>query len=121
MQMRAAEMQELVEREYRRFYSWPRIVKAAIQGAFTRFRTFTEPQRARLRELPAGKRFARWLRIHSEYKFTPAIFLAMGRRRLHDMIADPAYRDFLVRLQSTQASEHVHTGESEMSETAMSH
>ena len=42
------EMQSLVERAYRRFYSIRRIVGAALSGAFLRFRRLTAQQRAYL-------------------------------------------------------------------------
>jgi len=105
IQMRAAEMQVLVEREYRRFYSVPRIVRAALEGAFLRFRTLSHAQRTALRELPAGRRLTKWLRFHAEYKFAPAAFLAIGRKRVRDILADPGYAEFVERLQSMQITE----------------
>lgn len=106
LRMRAEEMQRLVEREYRRFYSIPRIIRAALEGTFVRFRRLTQGQHAELRSLPLGRRFTKWLRFHAEYKFGPVAFLAIGRKRVHDIIKDQHYADFLNRLQAvTQVAE----------------
>ncbi len=105
MQMRAAEMQQLVEREYRRFYSARRIVAAALNGAFVRFRRLTEGQRAALRALPVSRRIRTWLWFHAEYKFGPVAFLALGRRRVREILRDPGYQEFVERLRSLHPSE----------------
>jgi len=105
VRMHAAEMQRLVEREYRRFYSTRRIVGAALNGAFVRFRTLTEGQRAALRALPMAKRLKTWLWFHAEYKFGPVAFLALGRKRVREILRDPGYLSFRERLQSLQAAE----------------
>jgi len=102
LKMRAADMQRLVEREYRRFYSVRRIVGAAVEGALLRFRTLTDGQRAVLRQLPVSRRVAQWLRFHAEYKFAPVAFLAIGRKRVYDILKDPGYAAFVSRLQDVQ-------------------
>jgi radical SAM superfamily enzyme YgiQ (UPF0313 family) len=101
LKMRAADMQRLVEREYRRFYSLRRIVASALDGTFVRFRTLTEGQRAILRELPTSRRIAKWIRFHAEYKYGPVVFLAIGRKRIRDIQRDPGYTAFIERLQTT--------------------
>ena len=105
LKMRAEEMQHLVEREYRRFYSTRRIVGAALQGAFVRFRTLTEGQRAVLRDLPFRRRIAKWFRFHIEYKFAPVAFLAVGHTRARRMLRDAGYAAFVDRLQFVQVAE----------------
>jgi anaerobic magnesium-protoporphyrin IX monomethyl ester cyclase len=105
LRMRAEEMQRLVEREYRRFYSTRRIVGAALKGTFVRFRRLTAGQRSLLRDLPVGRRIKTWFRFHVEYKFGPVAFLAIGHRRLRKMILDPGHAAFLGRLQTVQVSE----------------
>jgi anaerobic magnesium-protoporphyrin IX monomethyl ester cyclase len=105
LKMRAGEMQSLVEREYRRFYSVRRIVGAALEGVFVRFRKLTEGQRDMLRELPVGRRIAKWLSFHAEYKFGPVAFLAIGRNRVRKMLADPTYAAFTSRLETLPHTE----------------
>jgi radical SAM superfamily enzyme YgiQ (UPF0313 family) len=96
--MPAARMQDLVTREYRRFYSMRRVVAAALRGTFLRFRRLTEAQRAHLAQLEGRRRLRAWLRFHVEYKFAPVAFLAIGRRRVRAFMRDPDYARFLARL-----------------------
>jgi anaerobic magnesium-protoporphyrin IX monomethyl ester cyclase len=100
LKMRASEMQQLVVREYRRFYSKRRIVAAALEGTFVRFRRLSEGQRAMLRELPVRRRIRKWLRFHAEYKFAPVAFLAVGHKRIREILNDPGYAAFLNRLET---------------------
>lgn len=101
LRMGAEEMQRLVEREYRRFYSIPRIVGAALEGTFVRFRRLTKGQHDILRSLPLRQRFSRWVRFHAEYKFSPVAFLAIGRKRVREMLNDQHYAAFMERLRTT--------------------
>ncbi len=98
--MDAAEMQDLVVKEYQRFYSTRRVVAAALHGTFVRFRRLSEAQRAHLRQLEPGRRLRRWLRFHIEYKYAPVAFLAIGRQRVKKVMSDPVYADFVARLRS---------------------
>jgi hypothetical protein len=84
-----------VERAYRRFYSLPRIVAAAVRGALGRFRRLGEAQRAELALMPLRKRVASWAWLHVQYKFAPTSFLAEGRRRIREFMRDPEYRTYL--------------------------
>jgi radical SAM superfamily enzyme YgiQ (UPF0313 family) len=93
-------MQELVVREYRRFYSTRRVVAAALRGAFLRFRRLSEAQRAYLSRFRFGHRLGWWMRFHFEYKFAPVGFLAIGRRRIREFMRDPAYSRYRARLRS---------------------
>jgi len=96
--MTAAQMQAQVERAYRRFYSLPRIVAAALRGALGRFRLLGEAQRAELARMPLRERVASWVWFHVQYKFAPTSFLAEGRRRIRDFMRDPEYRAYLETL-----------------------
>jgi radical SAM superfamily enzyme YgiQ (UPF0313 family) len=96
--MSPAEMQALVTREYRRFYSVWRVVMAALSGAFLRFRRLTSAQRDYLARLAPRRRLRAWLRFHVEYKFAPVAFLATGRRRVRAFMRDPDYARYLARL-----------------------
>jgi radical SAM superfamily enzyme YgiQ (UPF0313 family) len=96
--MPASKMQEQVERVYRRFYSLPRIVAAALRGAFGRFRRLSDAQRTQLARLPVRERIASWAWLHVQYKFAPASFLAQGRSRLRAFMRDPEYRTYLEML-----------------------
>jgi radical SAM superfamily enzyme YgiQ (UPF0313 family) len=98
--MSAATMQAHVFEAYRRFYSTPRIVSAALRGAFGRFRRLNEAQRAYLSAKPLGQRFKAWLRMAVVYKFAPVGFLAVGRRRMRELMDDADYATYLGRLQS---------------------
>ncbi|MDH4140633.1 MAG: B12-binding domain-containing radical SAM protein, partial [Coriobacteriia bacterium] len=93
------EMQHLVVREYRRFYSLRRIVTTAIKGAFGRFRRLSEPQRAWLRQQKGWRRRLWWrMRMEIEYRFAATSFLAIGRKRVRAILADPGYAAFVERL-----------------------
>jgi radical SAM superfamily enzyme YgiQ (UPF0313 family) len=96
-------MQESIAREYRCFYSWRRVVGAAVVGLLMRNRTVNRAQRTYLRGLGAGRRFGQWLRFQAEYRFAPAAFLATGRRRIRDLMNDQAYAEYLRRLQALDA------------------
>jgi radical SAM superfamily enzyme YgiQ (UPF0313 family) len=96
--MSPSKMQEQVERVYRRFYSVPRIVAAALRGTFGRFRRLGQAQRAELARMPLRKRIASWVWLHVQYKFAPTGFLAEGRRRIRDFMRDPEYRSYLETL-----------------------
>ncbi len=93
--MTAAQMQGHVERAYRRFYSLPRIVAAAVRGALGRFRRLGEAQLAELARMPLRERAASWAWLHVQYKFAPTSFLAEGRRRIREFMRDPEYRTYL--------------------------
>ena len=93
------EMQLLVLRAYRRFYSIRRIVGTALSGTFLRFRRLTAQQRAHLATLGFKDRVRSWARFHIQYKFAPVSFLAMGRKRVHAFLRDAAYARYNVRLQ----------------------
>jgi len=100
LKMHASEMQQLVLREYRRFYSKRRIVAAALQGTFVRFRRLSQGQRAMLRDLPVWRRAGAWLRMHASYKYAPVAFLTVGYKRVQVVLNDPDYAAFLRRLES---------------------
>ncbi len=97
--MTPAQMQANVVAAYRRFYSLPRLVWAAVRGFFGRFRRLTEAQRAYLAEMPLRQRIAMWARLHLAYKFAQVGFLAVGRRRVRDFLRDPDYARYLELLQ----------------------
>jgi anaerobic magnesium-protoporphyrin IX monomethyl ester cyclase len=99
-QMSAEEMQALVVREYRRFYSTWRVVTAALSGAFLRFRRLDRGQRAYVRQVGGLRRLRRWLQLHIEYKFAPVAFRATGWARLRTMLRDPDYSAFLGRVRN---------------------
>ncbi|MFA5844531.1 MAG: radical SAM protein [Coriobacteriia bacterium] len=96
--MAPVEMQGLVVEEYRRFYSSGRVVAAALRGAFARFRRLTEGQRESLARMRFPQRVKSWVRLHFEYKFAPVSFLAIGHRRIREMLRDPGYLGFEARL-----------------------
>lgn len=96
--MAADEMQQRIAREYRRFYSWGRIVRSALAGTFLRFRRTTAAQRAYLAQLSGGARLRKWLRFQVEYKYAPVSFLYIGRRRVREILKAPDYGAFLERL-----------------------
>jgi radical SAM superfamily enzyme YgiQ (UPF0313 family) len=98
VQMSAREMQELVGREYRRFYSRARIVREALRATFVRHRRLTAAQRATVATLAGWERFKTWVRFHAQYTFAPTAFLAIGRRRIRDVMRDPAFVEYLARL-----------------------
>ena len=97
-QMSAEEMQGLVLREYRRFYSTWRVVTAALSGAFLRFRRLGSGQRAYVREARGIQRLRRWMRLHVEYKFAPVAFRATGWARIRSALRDPEYTAYLARV-----------------------
>jgi hypothetical protein len=101
-QMPAEEMQALVLREYRRFYSARRVVTAALSGAFLRFRRLGRGQRAYVRQVRGVRRLRRWFRLHIEYKFAPVAFRVTGWARVRALLRDPAYVEFLARLRSLE-------------------
>jgi len=99
--MVAWEMQDLVVREYKRFYSVRRIVASALAGAFIRSRRLGAAQREWLREKRGWRRRLWWrVRLHIEYKFAPVSFLAIGRRRIKRILSDPAYSSYIDRLRA---------------------
>jgi radical SAM superfamily enzyme YgiQ (UPF0313 family) len=98
--MAPKELQELVIREYRRFYSAGRIVGAALRGTFGRFRRLTEAQHRLLAGLRPLQRLRAWAWFHVQYKFAPVGFLAIGHKRVRQMLRDPGYDDYLSRLDS---------------------
>ena len=101
--MMPVQMQELVAREYRRFYSVRRIVVAALTGTFGRFRVLGVSQREWLRAQRGWRRRLYWrLRLGIEYKYAPVSFLAIGRRRVRKILADPSYADFVERLRALE-------------------
>jgi hypothetical protein len=100
LQMAPAEMQALVAREYRRFYSRRRTVAAALKGTFFRYRRLSEAQRAFLERLRLRDRLKWWTRFHVEYKYAPTSFLAIGRRRIREFMADQEYQAYTARLKS---------------------
>jgi hypothetical protein len=102
--MQPWEMQALVTREYRDFYSVSRVVAAALRGVFLRFHRLSVAQREHLARLAPGRRLRQWLRYHVEYKFAPVAFLATGRSRVRAFMRDPDYADFLERLGRPQGA-----------------
>jgi radical SAM superfamily enzyme YgiQ (UPF0313 family) len=98
--MQPGEMQKLVTREYERFYSAGRIVAAALRGTFLRFRRLSEGQRAYLSYMSPLRRLRWWFKFHFEYKFAPVGFLAVGHRRIRQMMHDSSYSQFNSRLGS---------------------
>lgn len=102
-QMPAEEMQALVLREYRRFYSARRVVAAALSGAFLRFRRLGGGQRAYVQQVRGIRRLRRWLRLHIEYKFAPVAFRATGWARVRTLLHDPDYAEFLTRVRNLGA------------------
>jgi radical SAM superfamily enzyme YgiQ (UPF0313 family) len=98
--MLPAEMQDLVLHAYKRFYSSGRVVAAALRGTFARFRRLTEPQRRYLRQLRLRERIRQWAWFQIEYKYAPVGFLEIGRRRMREMLVDPAYVSYEARIRS---------------------
>jgi radical SAM superfamily enzyme YgiQ (UPF0313 family) len=101
LKMAPAEMQALVGREYRRFYSRRRTVAAALKGTFFRYRRLSGAQRAFLDRLRLRDRIRWWARFHVEYKYAPTSFLAIGRRRIREFMADQEYQAYTARLKSS--------------------
>jgi len=97
--MAPGEMQELVLKAYRRFYSIRRIVGSALAGTFLRFRRLSEAQRVYLKNLGLRRRLKMWMRFHIEYKYAPVSFLAIGRQRVRAFLRDPDYLAYNSRLQ----------------------
>lgn len=97
--MSPRQMQEAVLREYRRFYSSARVRAAFWRGLLLRHRLLSPAQRAYLRELRPIQRLRAWMWFHLEFKFSPWMFLRIGRRRVLEFLADADYRDYLGRLE----------------------
>jgi len=95
------EMQRFVIKEYRRFYSFWRVVLSALKGTFLRHRFLGEAHRAHLARLKLPRRIDEWLRLHVAYKYAPTSFLAIGRKRIHAFMRDPEYLSYMERLRST--------------------
>ncbi len=91
-------MQGFMAREYKRFYSMRRVVAAAVGGVFARNRMLNSAQRVYMHGLGARKRVYWWLRFQAEYRFAPATFLAIGRKRVREFMRDPDYAEYLRRL-----------------------
>jgi anaerobic magnesium-protoporphyrin IX monomethyl ester cyclase len=104
LKMPAEEMQVLVVREYRKFYSAARIAAAALRGAFLRFRLLDRGQRAYLRQVRGIRRLKLWARLHFEYKFAPVAFIATGRSRVKKMLKDAEYAAYLERVRQLSAA-----------------
>ena len=102
--MTPSQMQEAIAREYRRFYSLRRIIAAALAGVFVRNRFMTSAQRAYLRGLDGWRRVREWAWFQAQYRFAPAAFIAVGRRRIREFMHDPDYAGYLERL-GTMGSE----------------
>jgi radical SAM superfamily enzyme YgiQ (UPF0313 family) len=104
LRMAPREMQDLVAREYKRFYSVRRMVYAAVRDTFARHRRLSQSQRAFLARLDVRQRFKWWTRFHVEYKYAPTSFLAIGRRRIKDFMRDREYAEYVHRLDSMGGS-----------------
>jgi len=92
------QMQRVVTREYRRFYSRIRIARAFLNGLLLRYRRLGEGQRIYLRSLRPWRRVREWAWMHLEFKFAPWEMLRVGRRRVVEFMHDPDYNDYLARL-----------------------
>lgn len=97
--MTARQMQEVVLDEYQAFYSRLRIVKAALAGAFLRFRRLGEGHWRYLHSLPPMLRFRQWAWMHVQYKFAPVAVLVTGRRRVLAFMRDAEYAEYLSTLE----------------------
>lgn len=91
----AREMQDVVTREYRRFYSQARILGAFLGGLFLRYRPLPESQREYLRELHPLRRLREWAWLHLQFKFAPWALLRIGRKRVLDFLHDAEYAEYL--------------------------
>ena len=100
LKMAPKEMQALVAREYKRFYSVRRTVYTAVKDTFARNRRLSEAQRVFLGGLKRGQRLKWWTRFHIEYKYAPTSFLAIGRRRIREFVHDREYAEYVARLDS---------------------
>jgi len=94
----AAQMQEIVTAEYRKFYSRTRIARAFAAGLLLRYRRLGEGHRAYLRSLPPAKRLREWAWLHLQFKFAPWALLRIGRRRVLAFLADADYAEYLGKL-----------------------
>lgn len=102
--MKPSEMQSVVIREYRRFYSHARIAGAAVQGLLMRRRRLPGPQRRYLADLRGLRRVREWAVLHLQYKFAPVALLRVGRDRMRELLKDPDYLEYLGLLRDTQRS-----------------
>jgi hypothetical protein len=93
-------MQDLVTREYRRFYSLRRVVAAALEALFLRYRRLTAAQREYLKRFSGRDRLVWWAKLHLEYKLAPLSALYTGYRRVREFMRDPDYARYLERLQT---------------------
>jgi radical SAM superfamily enzyme YgiQ (UPF0313 family) len=104
LKMAPREMQDLVAREYRRFYSVRRTVYTAVKDTFARNRRLSEAQKAFLGKLDMRQRLKWWTRFHIEYKYAPTSFLAIGRRRIKAFMRDREYAEYTARLETLGGS-----------------
>lgn len=94
----AREMQEIVTRQYRRFYSRGRVAAAFLDGLFLRRRSLPASQRLRLRGMRGWRRVREWAWLHLQFKFAPWALLSIGRQRVMDFMRDPEYLAYLSQL-----------------------
>ena len=97
--MSPREMQEIVAREYAKFYSRARIAAAFVRGLF-RHRRLSPGQRAYLRSLGPALRVREWVWLHVQFKFAPWVFLRVGRERVLEFLHDAEYGRYLDQLES---------------------
>jgi radical SAM superfamily enzyme YgiQ (UPF0313 family) len=97
--MSPREMQEIVTREYARFYSRARIAAAFVRGLF-RYRRLSLGQRAYLRSLGPVRRAREWAWLHVQFRFAPWVFLRVGRQRVMEFLRDAEYRSYVDQLGS---------------------
>lgn len=102
--MTPAEMQRLVGREYRRFYSRARVAAAFVRGLVSRHRRLSPAMRAYLETLPGWRRLREWVWLHLQYQFAPWILLATGRRRVLESLRDADYLGYVTLLDGISRS-----------------
>lgn len=93
--MTAPEMQQVVMREYLRFYSRARLIRAFVVGLFVRNRRLSVPQRIHVASLRGWQRVRGYVWLHLQYKFAPWALLRIGRQRVLQALRDSEYLAYL--------------------------
>lgn len=98
--MSTRQMQEIVTKEYCKFYSRMRIIRAFFGGLFLRYRRLGEGQLRYLRALPPLRRAREWAWLHLQFKFAPWALLRQGRKQVVEFLHDADYAEYLSKLES---------------------
>jgi radical SAM superfamily enzyme YgiQ (UPF0313 family) len=101
----AKEMQDIVIRQYKRFYSRGRIFSAFVRGLLFRYRPLSKGERLQLKAQHGWSRIREWTMLHLKYKFAPWAFLRVGRERVMNFLRDPEYLAYLRQLAGTREPE----------------